>query len=74
MKEWATFENMILGVDPDTILPTYNKIVYWKCDNCNVHYIYKMTPKMRLYYEKRKMKACPYCKGLRQKRGYNVII
>ena len=64
MKEWNYRSNYLI-VNPDAILPTYSEAVWWTCE-CGK--TYKMSPKKRLYYQKRHMKACPYCKGRRRKK------
>lgn len=65
MKEWNYINNYIL-CDPDTISDKYSKKVWWLCNKCG--YKYQMSPKQRVYYQKRHMKSCPFCKGLRQKK------
>lgn len=44
----------------------YTDKVWWICKDFNHNY--QMAPKQRVYYHKRHMKACPYCKGLRQEK------
>lgn len=67
MAEW-NYKNNYLIVNPDTILPTYSENVWWTC-KCGKNY--KMSPKKRLYYQKRNMQSCPYCKGRRRKKYRN---
>lgn len=67
IKEWNYRSNYLI-VDPDTILPTYPEEVWWTCE-CGKNY--KMSPKKRMYYQKRNMKSCPYCKRRRRKKHYN---
>ena len=69
MSEWSYINNYIL-CDPDEILPTYNELVWWKCEKCNQ--LYQMSPKDRENFELRHKIACPYCKGRRQKKRYYV--
>lgn len=64
MSEWNYRSNYLI-VNPDEILPTYPEEVWWTC-KCGKNY--KMSPKKRLYYQKRHMKSCPYCKGRRRKK------
>lgn len=64
MKEWNYRSNYLI-VNPNNILPTYPEEVWWTCE-CGKNF--KMSPKKRLYYLKRHMKACPYCKGRRRKK------
>ena len=52
--------------DADNILDNYSDKVWWRCKDCN--HKYQMSPKQRGYYQKRHMKSCPHCKGLRQKK------
>jgi carbonic anhydrase len=67
MKEWKYISNFYL-LDPDTINEKCNNEVWWKCPECNNSY--KMSPKARLYNQKRKFESCPYCKGRRRKRHF----
>lgn len=67
MEEWD-FKNNYLIINPDSILPTFSNEVWWTC-KCGKNY--KMSPKKRLYYKKRKMQSCPYCKGRRRKKYRN---
>lgn len=64
MREWNYRSNYLI-INPDSILPTYSEEVWWIC-KCGKSY--KMSPKKRLYYQKRHMKSCPYCKGRRRKK------
>ena len=64
MREWNYRSNYLI-INPDSILPTHSEEVWWIC-NCGKSY--KMSPKKRLYYQKRHMKSCPYCKGRRRKK------
>jgi len=64
MSEWNYKSNYLIA-NPDSILPTSLEEVWWTCE-CGKNY--KMSPKKRLYYQKRHMKACPYCKGRRRKK------
>ena len=64
MKEWNYRSNYLI-VNPNNILPTYPEEVWWTCE-CGK--TFKMSPKKRLYYLKRHIKACPYCKGRRRKK------
>ena len=67
MEEWDTIDNYLL-CNPDEIINTYSKDVWWSCRDCKTKYL--MSPKKRLYYQRRHMKSCPYCKGLRRKKRY----
>ena len=67
MEEWDFIDNYIL-CDADNILDNYLHDVWWICKDCNKKYL--MTTKRKLYYQKRHMKSCPYCKGLRQKKRH----
>jgi len=64
MKEWNYRSNYLIA-NPDSILPAYSEDVWWTCE-CGKNY--KMSPQKRLYYQKRNMKSCPYCKGRRRKK------
>ena len=64
LKEWNYRDNYLIA-HPDSILPTYLSDVWWTCI-CGKNY--KMSPKKRVYYLKRHMTACPYCKGRRRKK------
>ncbi len=67
LDEWDHINNYIL-CDPDEILDTYSKDVWWDCKNCKTKYL--MSPNKKIYYQYRHMKSCPYCKGLRRKKKY----
>lgn len=67
MEEWDRINNYFL-CDPDFILDNYSKNVWWICKDCKKRYL--MSPKRRIYYQKRKLKACTICKGLRRKKRY----
>ena len=67
MEEWDDINNYLL-CDADNILDSYSDKVWWICKDCN--HKYQMTPKQRIYYQKRHMKSCPHCKGLRQKKRH----
>lgn len=69
MKEWHFKANYLIA-EPDHILASYNNNVWWKCSQCG--YTYKMSPKKKLYYQKRHMKACPFCKGRRRKKHHII--
>lgn len=64
MKEWNYKSNYLL-INPNNILASYPDEVWWTC-SCGKNY--KMSPKKRVYYLKRHMKACPYCKRRRRKK------
>ena len=70
MEEWADVENMLLGVDPDEVLDSYDDEVWWECLKCNEKYL--MSVKDRLMKQKRGHNACPFCNGRRWKKIYNV--
>ena len=65
MSEWDYTNNYLL-CNPDNILDSYNKKVWWICNDCGHRYL--MSPKRRLLLQKRKVKACPYEKGYRRKK------
>ena len=48
-------------------LDTYNENVWWICNKHNTPRTYPMSVSRRLLYQKRHMKSCPFCKGLRIK-------
>ena len=62
MEEWDELGNYLLA-DPDSILSSYNKIIWW---NCPKNHQYSMSPKKKLYYRMRGQEPCPYCKGRRR--------
>ena len=63
MKEWNL--GNWLFIDPDNIIENYSGSVWWTCSECRNSYA--MSPRKKLFYQKRKKKTCPYCKGLRRK-------
>lgn len=67
MGEWDFIDNYIL-CNPDEILDTYQREVWWNCKQCSTKYL--MSPKKKVYFQHRHMKSCPYCKGLRRKKKY----
>ncbi len=67
MEEWDIINNYLL-CDADNILDICSDNVWWICKDCN--HKYQMTPKQRIYFQKRHMKSCPHCKGLRQKKRH----
>lgn len=62
--EWDYISNYLIA-DPDEILESYPKTVWWKCKECGRKY--ELSPKAKLLFEKRHMKSCKYCKGNRRK-------
>ena len=67
MEEWDHIDNYIL-CDADTILDNYSDNVWWICKVCFKKYF--MSPKRKLYFQKRHMVSCLHCKGLRQKKRH----
>ena len=67
MGEWDSISNYLI-CDPDQILDSYANPVWWNCRVCKHKYI--ASPQKKLYYERRHMKSCPHCKGLRQKKKH----
>ena len=67
MEEWDCIDNYVL-CDADTILDNYSDNVWWICKVCFKKY--HMSPKRKLYYQKRHMISCLHCKGLRQKKRH----
>nr|WP_314465323.1 zinc-ribbon domain-containing protein [uncultured Clostridium sp.] len=53
------------GTTAEFIRLTQNDSVWWTCSECQNSYA--MSPKKKLYYQKRKKKPCPYCRGIRRK-------
>lgn len=66
LNEWDYINNYLI-CNPDTVSDNTRKKVWWICQN---KHKYLMPISMRVYYQKRNLKACPYCKGLRQKKEY----
>ena len=64
LGEWDYISNYLIA-DPDEILGSYSKIVWWKCKDCGRRY--ELSPKAKLLFEKRHMKSCRFCKGNRRK-------
>lgn len=67
LEEWDYINNYLI-CNPDTILDNNNINVWWICKDCNKRY--SLSVKKKLYYNKRHMKSCTYCKGLRRKKKY----
>ncbi len=68
LDEWNYATNYIIGALPTEILAKESTSYWWKCKKCG--YDYKCSPKRRLYYRKRNMNACPFCKGRRQNKHH----
>ena len=64
LEEWDYISNYLIA-DPDEILGSYAKTVWWKRKDCGRRY--ELSPKAKLLFEKRHMKSCRYCKGTRRK-------
>lgn len=62
-EEWATVENILLGLDPDKLLENSTEKAWWKCPICKHHYL--MSVKDRLIKAKRKHNPCTFCNGRR---------
>lgn len=69
-EEWCYAENILLGVNPDNILESYQGKVWWKCSTCGTKYL--MTVKDRLMKKKRGHVACQQCRGRRWRRSFNI--
>ena len=67
LQEWDYINNYLI-VDPNTILDTFNDDVWWNCKKHNQTYKYQMSPKRKVYLQKRHMQSCPLCKGRRRKK------
>ena len=62
-EEWATAENILLGIDPDKLLESSTEKAWWKCPICKHYYL--MSIKDRLMKAKRKHNPCTFCSGRR---------
>lgn len=69
MNRWS-WQNNYLLCDPDQILERYNKVVWWECPKCKQ--LYRCSPQKILYYEKRHMESCSFCKGYRRKQRHFI--
>jgi DNA-directed RNA polymerase subunit RPC12/RpoP len=68
MSEWKFISNLLLA-NPDLILQSSTKEVWWLCSHCKKSYSYKIIDKVNMH--RRNKKSCPYCKGYRKtKRRY----
>lgn len=67
LNEWDYINNYLL-CSPDSILESHIEKIWWICIECG--YKYQFSPKAKVYYEKRHMKSCPHCKGIRQKKRH----
>ena len=47
MEEWDFINNYLL-CNPDEIIDTYSKDVWWDCKDCKTKYL--MSPKKKIYY------------------------
>ena len=69
-KEWASAENILMGIDPDQILDNYDNQVWWICGICGNKYL--MSVKKRLLKERRSHNPCIQCNGRRWKRVFTA--
>ncbi len=65
---YMLIDNYVLA-DPNKISENYKNNVWWQCLNNEKHRC-KNSPKSMVYYKKRSMESCPFCKGRRRKRKY----
>ncbi len=70
MKDWDHINNYLL-CNPNEIGDNYNQKVWWFCRN-NKEHKYQASPKQRIYFQKRKMEPCTYCKGRRRKKRHFI--
>jgi len=63
MNEWKYISNLLL-TNPDYVLPSSTKEVWWECPHCNKSYSVKIKDKVNMY--RRNKKSCPFCKGYRK--------
>lgn len=69
MNEWNHLDNYLL-CDPNQILDNCITPVWWTCPVCA--HDYNCSPKQRIFYQKRNMDACTFCKGLRRKERHYI--
>lgn len=68
MSEWKYISNLLIA-NPDHVLPSSTKEVWWECLRCNKSYSIKIKDKVNL--QKKNKEPCPFCKGYRRiKRRY----
>lgn len=65
MNEWKHISNLLL-TNPDYVLPSATKEVWWKCSKCKRSYTNTIRDKVRIY--KSNKESCPFCKGYRRKK------
>ena len=70
MEYWDYINNYLL-CNPNEIGDNYNEKVWWFCKN-NKEHKYQASPKQRIYFKKRKMEPCTYCKGRRRKKRHFI--
>ncbi len=64
LKEWDYKKN--LNIDPRTIMPNSNKMVWWICKDCNASWETKVECRTR-------GRGCPYCSGHKARTGVNDL-
>ena len=62
MSEWKYISNLLIA-NPDYVLPSSTKEVWWECLRCNKSYSIKIKDRVNMY--KKNKESCPYCKGYR---------
>lgn len=65
MDEWLEAENLLIGIDPDTVLDNDRSSVWWQCKDCGKKYLLSIY--VRLLKQKRGHSPCPFCNGRRIK-------
>ena len=70
IEYWDFVANIYL-VQPNEILDNSTTPVWWYCSD-NRDHKFRMPVKRILYYKKRHMKVCPYCKGRNRKRRHFI--
>ena len=69
LTEWDYIKNYVSGLNPDELLPRARDLVWWRCPN---GHSYRMSPKKRSLFEKRRQIPCRVCKGFRLEKQHFI--
>ena len=65
LDEWVDAENILLGLEPSSLLGNSPENAWWKCQTCNRKY--PLVINKKVMKNKRGQNPCPFCSGRRWK-------
>lgn len=72
LDEWLPFENAIIGINPNKILPTSTLLAWVQCNKCGYSYLTQI--RRYIMNRRRKIHSCPNCTGkIKRKRSYHFL-